>query len=61
MKKDSLVAGSAIDLKWQAESDADTLIRAKEVQMDKKRYAAAMDICRDRCKQLKDVMKGEAK
>ena len=48
------------DKEWQAESDAQTLIRAKEVQMNKKRYAKAMAWCKTKCAALEQIT-GEEK
>jgi hypothetical protein len=40
---------------WQAEGDCDTLIRAREIKNDPKRYKAAMDVANQRLAAIKDV------
>ena len=48
------------DKQWQVQSDAETLIRAKEIQQDKARYNAALKFCREKCEALKRVTEGKA-
>lgn len=44
-----------MDLKYQAEDDLRTLVRAAQVGKDKKRLAAAMKMAREQIKALKQV------
>lgn len=46
---------------WQTESDAQTLIRAKEIQQDPKRYKAALAWCKKQCSALDKVIGKEGK
>lgn len=49
---------AAQEKKWQVQADAETLIRAKEIQQDKKRYSAALKYCREKCEALDRVIEG---
>lgn len=58
MAKD-VAAVPAMDKDWQAESDADTLIRAEEIAGDAKRYDKALAIVKKRKTALDDVLADE--
>lgn len=40
---------------WRVQADAETLVRAKEIQMDKARYRAALKYCKEKCEQYEAV------
>lgn len=40
---------------WRVMSDAETLVRAKEIQMDKARYRAALKYCKEQCEAYERV------
>lgn len=40
---------------WQVQADAEILVRAKEIEMDKKRYRAALKYCKERCEAYEAV------
>lgn len=46
---------TAEDLKWQAEQDVRTMVRAEEIRGDKKRHDRAMKEARDQMANLKKV------
>ncbi len=50
---------SAEDWKWKVESAADTIMRAEELKMDKKLYAAATKELKNRQKALNTVLKSK--
>jgi hypothetical protein len=61
-RKRSAVAGIAtgVPQDWQAESDLRTLIDACEIRKDKKRYAAAQALAKDKLTEMAKVAGGEA-
>jgi|GEM_PF-2374499 len=56
-RKSSRVMGimPASERDWQAESDLDTLLRARQIRQDKKRFAAAQRVADERLKGLASV------
>ena len=46
---------------WRVESDAQTLIRAKEIQKDKARYKAALAWCKKQAERMEGVCEGKEK
>lgn len=54
MKGMTMPAGP--DKDYQAESDCDTLMRAEEIKMDKKRLGAAMKVAGERNSAMKKMM-----
>lgn len=46
------------DEEYQAEDDCDTLCKAEEIKMDKKRLAAAMKVAGERNSAMKKMMDG---
>lgn len=46
-----------IDAKWQAEDDLRTLTRAKEIEADRKRMAAAQKVGQAKIKEMQSVVK----
>jgi hypothetical protein len=41
--------------RWRAESDMETLVRAKEIKDDPERFRAAMDFAREKREELKGL------
>ena len=56
-RKSSRVMGIAPagERDWQAESDLDTLMRAREIRADKKRFATAQRVAKERLASIASV------
>lgn len=50
---------SAEDKKWRAQSDAETLARAQEIQADKSRHGAAKAHAAKEAKRYAQIVKGK--
>lgn len=50
-----------VDSKWQAENDLRTLCEAKEIQKDKKRFAAAQAIAKEKLAEMGGIISEEPK
>ncbi len=61
-KRRTKMYGMAVgsDRNWQAESDLRTLLDACEIRKDKKRYAAAQAVAKDKLTEMAKVAGGEA-
>ncbi len=47
----------AVDKQWEARNDCDTLMRAQEIERDKRRYPAALKELRRRAKEINAAIK----